>query len=397
MRTTLVLGLGNPFLSDDCVGLIVAREVEVALANYPGVEVCLASVAGLDLLDMLSGFDKALIMDEATDLESDNLVPVPYEQVIDAAMEKLNQCIQICKTNTFEIPESWWPGNRFTQEDLSRLANSYAARMMACQARSPEERAQVDWTAVKNYASQGITSNFGVYCDGNIWYSQLHGLYSDPVWARADYKLIGPADTSGNYQRWLETPVWERNYIYIHTDDYRITGKDSVSEGTYFKFYGDCAFSEQRGTYHFSYYNSKRFLDYRSAGYVGYAPIFSVAENTLLLAEAELRLGNTQATVDLINTTRVQNGELPPANDSDIGDPADHRDVHGNLWAMLKYEKGIEICHMNIGVAWFDRRGWGELPSGSILHFPIPGSELELMGMANYTFGGGGEGAAPDY
>lgn len=347
----------------------------------------------LGLLGLL--YDKAFIIDENTDLQSADFVPVHYDQVINAAIEKLNDCIRLCETNSFNIPEQWWPGNYFTQESLSRLANSYAARFLACKARTTEERAACDWAAIKNHASQGITKDFGVNCDGDHWYSDMHGLASSQTWCRADYKLIGPADTSGNYQKWLDTYVHERNHIFIHTDDQRITGQDSISDGSYFAYYGKSPFRINRGTYHFSYYHSKRFIDYYQAGYVGYAPIFSVAENNLLLAEAELRLGNSQAAADLINLTRVSNGGLPPATTSIIGDPSDHRYVHGSLWAMMKYEKGIEICQKNIGVAWFDRRGWGELPKGTILHFPIPGSELELMMLPNYTFGGyGGAGSA---
>ena len=340
-------------------------------------------------------FDKAVVIDENTDLGSGNIVLTPYDQLINIAVEKLNECINLSNSNSFDIPESWWPGNHFNQDDLSKLANSYAARFLACKARTPEERAAADWVLIKNYAQNGINKDFGIYCDGENWWSGIHGLASSNTWCRADYKLIGPADTSGNYQNWLETPVHERNHIFIHTDDQRITGSDSISDGSCFAYYGRSPFRADRGTYHFSYYHCKRFLDYYKAGYVGYAPIFSVAENNLLQAEAELRLGNSQGAADIINLTRVSEGGLTPATTSNIGDPSDHRYVHGSLWAMLKYEKGIETCQKNVGVAWFDRRGWGELPKGTILHFPIPGSELELMMLPNYSFGGyGGAGSA---
>jgi len=59
---TLVLGLGNPILSDDGVGHYVARALEEKL-NRPDVTVTQASVAGLDFLDLLTGYDKAIIID----------------------------------------------------------------------------------------------------------------------------------------------------------------------------------------------------------------------------------------------------------------------------------------------------------------------------------------------
>ncbi|MFP3879966.1 MAG: hydrogenase maturation protease [Dehalococcoidia bacterium] len=59
---TLVLGLGNPILSDDAVGIRVAREVERKL-NDPRVTVSETSEAGLSLLDAIVGYDEVIIID----------------------------------------------------------------------------------------------------------------------------------------------------------------------------------------------------------------------------------------------------------------------------------------------------------------------------------------------
>jgi hydrogenase maturation protease len=59
---TLVLGLGNPILSDDGVGIKVAREVANQL-NNPQVTVAETSAAGLSLLDSIVGYDKVIIID----------------------------------------------------------------------------------------------------------------------------------------------------------------------------------------------------------------------------------------------------------------------------------------------------------------------------------------------
>lgn len=59
---TLVLGLGNPILSDDGVGIKVAHEVASQL-NNPQVTVSETSAAGLSLLDSIVGYDKAIIID----------------------------------------------------------------------------------------------------------------------------------------------------------------------------------------------------------------------------------------------------------------------------------------------------------------------------------------------
>jgi hydrogenase maturation protease len=59
---TLVLGIGNPILSDDSVGIKVAQDVGKKL-NDRQVTVVEMSVAGLSLLDSIVGYDKVIIID----------------------------------------------------------------------------------------------------------------------------------------------------------------------------------------------------------------------------------------------------------------------------------------------------------------------------------------------
>ncbi len=59
---TLILGLGNPILSDDGVGIWVARALEGRLDKQE-ITVEESTMAGLDLLDLLVNFDRAIIID----------------------------------------------------------------------------------------------------------------------------------------------------------------------------------------------------------------------------------------------------------------------------------------------------------------------------------------------
>jgi len=59
---TLVLGLGNPILSDDGAGIRVAQEIEKRL-NDPQVTVSETNEAGLRLLDSIVGYNKVIIID----------------------------------------------------------------------------------------------------------------------------------------------------------------------------------------------------------------------------------------------------------------------------------------------------------------------------------------------
>jgi hydrogenase maturation protease len=58
----LVLGLGNPILTDDAVGIIVAEEVRRRL-DREDVAVDQASVGGLGLLELILGYDRVIIVD----------------------------------------------------------------------------------------------------------------------------------------------------------------------------------------------------------------------------------------------------------------------------------------------------------------------------------------------
>jgi len=60
---SILVGLGNPILSDDAVGIVVARRVWEALGNPPGVNCVEAAVGGIELVEMLAGYDKAVVVD----------------------------------------------------------------------------------------------------------------------------------------------------------------------------------------------------------------------------------------------------------------------------------------------------------------------------------------------
>ena len=60
---TLILGLGNPLVSDDSAGLRVAAELKARLADRPEIEVGEDYWGGLRLMERLVGYDLAVIID----------------------------------------------------------------------------------------------------------------------------------------------------------------------------------------------------------------------------------------------------------------------------------------------------------------------------------------------
>jgi hydrogenase maturation protease len=61
---TLLLGMGNPILSDDSVGVRLARDVSLELAGTPDLDVVEeCSVGGLGLLDVMTDYDRVIVLD----------------------------------------------------------------------------------------------------------------------------------------------------------------------------------------------------------------------------------------------------------------------------------------------------------------------------------------------
>ena len=59
-KKTVILGLGNPILTDDGVGIKIARKLK---EENPGLEVIETSEAGITLLDLIVGCNKLIIID----------------------------------------------------------------------------------------------------------------------------------------------------------------------------------------------------------------------------------------------------------------------------------------------------------------------------------------------
>jgi hydrogenase maturation protease len=60
---TLILGLGNPLLGDDGVGLHAAMRLRSMISDFPHVEVGEDYWGGLRLMERMIGYDRAIIID----------------------------------------------------------------------------------------------------------------------------------------------------------------------------------------------------------------------------------------------------------------------------------------------------------------------------------------------
>jgi len=98
---TIVLGLGNPVLRDDRVGLAVAEAVERLLREEAaeGVDVMTASRGGFHLIDMLSGYERAVLVDCHT---SEKPVPGQVRQMSVSGVSGVARLVSVHDINAAE-------------------------------------------------------------------------------------------------------------------------------------------------------------------------------------------------------------------------------------------------------------------------------------------------------
>lgn len=345
-------------------------------------------------------YDRAFIVNEETDVEAVELSP--YGEVMDAAMSEFQKAIDIASENDFITPDSWINGNPLSSQQLARLAHSMMARYMAEGARTPAERAAVNWNSVISHVDAGLQSDFHVTQNGDNWWDDVK-VYGDVLdtWSRANYHFWGQADISGGYEAWMAATPDSRTPFTIITPDKRYpqgatATEQAASPGLYLTRTTAGAFRPNRGPYYFSFYRNARYDYYGAAEWKAATPMVLMSEMRLLKAEGLYRTGNLAGAAALINVTRVGNGGLPPVTAAGVpGDasscvPQLPSGACGSLFDALKYEKRVENVHTHLGTWFFDSRGWGDLPTGTPIMFPVPARELALLGLTPYTYGGVG-------
>lgn len=363
-------------------------------------------IQAMSLANLAVLFDQAFVVDETVE-DVTALELQSYDQVWSAAEAKFAEVIQMAGAAGFAIPSIWvGKSGDWSAAYMAELARAYRARYRTQVPRTPAEREAVDWNAVLQDAGAGLSKDYATrYESGNDWgwhRSKLHTA-TWTGWARIDYRTIGPSDASGAWETWINAPPNQKTPFDIDTDDRRITGGEPNSHGTYIRYMGNSPFPADRGIYHYSNYIDWRWIHLRTNSFVGDYPDMTAKELEFLVAEANYRLGNRAATMATVNKYRA-NGELPPFTSPEERAPGGDRCVPqlpdgscGTLWDAYKYEKRIELFHYGMGTEYFDDRGWGDLVTHTWQQLPIPGSELQILLMELYSFGGpGGASSSPD-
>jgi hydrogenase maturation protease len=85
---TIVLGVGNPILQDDGVGLHVIEALRQRLTN-PLVTVETASTGGMNLLDMIRGYEKVILIDA---VKQNNSKPGEVQRFLLSDFQSVHSC-----------------------------------------------------------------------------------------------------------------------------------------------------------------------------------------------------------------------------------------------------------------------------------------------------------------
>jgi hypothetical protein len=314
------------------------------------------------------------------------------------------------------LDNTWLNGSSFTADRFARLLRTYKAYFMANVARSPTERAAVNWGAVDTLALRGITEDFSIttgtavgwMAAGNQWY-----LYQQ--WHQLNQFLGGMADSTGEYDSWLALSDANKAQFLIRTRDLRFPSGNtralqqaaSPTTPTGRLYFRNRATADPDAAPWGSYYDWYRKLAWYNAVRVGPFETFVKAQNDLLRAEALIRLNRIPEAAALIDLTRTTSGlqalagVVTSASQPVPGGAACVPHVPsltGTTWSTscgtimeaMKWEYRMETMFVSYVSQWYSGRGWGDLPEGTPVHWPVPYQEMDTRRQAFYNMGGVG-------
>jgi starch-binding outer membrane protein, SusD/RagB family len=321
-------------------------------------------------------FDKANVIPWDADIAALELKP--WDEVVAASIALLDEAIAICNANTFDVPVAWFGGQAMNNVSMGKLASSYAARILASSSRTKAHNEALDWGKILTYTQNGITEDFAPKIGPDyLWYDMyfVYSRYSG--WGRADMRIINQMDHSYP-SRWPNDGVSWTTPSGLDPGPANPVDKRILSD---FEYLASNVFAPDRGYYHFSHYRFKRY-DYLTTALWygnGIKPSFMAWENKLLQAEALLRTtGNTTGALAILNS--------PTGPRKVRGEVADITST--NVATVLRYildEKDIECFLTGAGIPFYDMRRTDRLQPATLLHFPVPATELEISGLPHYT------------
>ena len=365
-----------------------------------------------------------------------------YKEVMDSAYAAFDRAITYATTTAdgdqgFPLPAEWIPSpTSMSSVEFVRLIKSYRALLRANIARTPAERAAVDWDKVIADAQAGITADHynttsSTNGPGGGWRRIYDG---GSTWHQMPPFIIGMGDVSGSYDAWLKQDISDRGAgnvgFFMVTPDTRFPqGSTRTAQQADFKIQ-DCEVAgllsckryftnrpngsdQYTGNgWGWSNYNFNRFHSWVTKGDAnnprnGPLIVYPKTVLDMLQAEGLIRKGQFAAAGALINASRTKNG-LPAITAFDATSPVPGGSscvprvplppnatttACGNIMEAMKWEKRMEEAFVQFAAWYFDGRGWGDLAEGTALFWAVPYQDLQSRGYTIDKIYGAGLGA----
>lgn len=379
-------------------------------------------ILGQALGNLSLAYDSAAVVtpavpsDEVPGLSGASAVNTAALAMLDSAIAVASSAAATTGGNGFPLPNTWLNGQSVSRDQFVRLARSYKARLRAGVARTPAQRAAVNWPAVIADATNGITSDFTINVGGGSGWGaafDLTQIYVVGGWHTMPMYYYGMADVSGAYDAWLATARDSRRGFVVVTPDKRWPAgasrsaqqaagpSNALPAGVYVRNRptGEDVPLQGPGD---SYYDHRRYGAANLAASTGPYVEFSATEVDMLAAEGYIRTGNIAAAITLVNKTRTKNGldAIPSALSSATAPYATDRSTCvprvpvgpnftstdcGSLLEAMKYEKRMETAFTGYFVWMADNRGWGDLVETTPTEWPVPYQEMQARQSPYYN------------
>lgn len=373
-------------------------------------------------------YDQAFLIDENFVIGEDTPEFADYPAMIDASIADLEQAMTLAASSSavFNFAAMPNPVNTWDSDEFQDILNTIAARILAGEARTTTEAENTDWQQVLDFAEAGIggpnaLSSLSSFFNNNIGSSgEFANYYAD--WSNFVVACGSALSSCSGY-----IPV-DVKVIHTLNPDYPVEYPADKAQGStaaldpatssdprldYFLYTTNGGFlSSTRNPALYSNYFSLRNFANSDWWPAEYSVLFATDNETkLLIAEAQYWLDQTPLAAVTLNNSAAGTGETTlgfeyPSEalfgvDATLSGGHTLTGTESDLeiqFALLR-EYAVEVdVTAGVGANWFFMRRHDMLQIGTATQFAVPGGELEILGLENYTFGGvsfaGQEGSA---
>ena len=365
-------------------------------------------------------FDQGYLIDEDFDASTDTPEFVPYGQIIDGAIADLDQAISLAASTsaTFSFNAMPNPAESWDSDEFQDVVNSFAARILAGEARTEAEAASTDWQAVLDYAEAGIggpdaLSSIGVFSNSNIGSSgEFANYYAD--WSNF---IVSCGSSVSSCSGYLPTDV---KVTHSMDPSYPTTYPTAQANGTtadlapasstdprldgYYVYTTNAGFlrSTRNPDLYSNYFSGRLWSGNDWWQETNDVILFTDTETDLLRAEAQVMLNQGLAAANTLNNSTAGTGTttigftLYSETNNIVADATlsggynfTGTETKAQQQFALMREYAVEVAGLGgAGTNWAFMRRHDLLQEGTMTMFPVPGTQLEILGIDIYTFGG---------